>query len=303
MTIRHIKTFIAVCEAGSVTKAAELLHIAQPSVSQSISEMEKHYGVTLFERINQRLILTGSGRALLQKAKEAAAGFDEFEAMALDTQADPSVRVGATLSVGRVFIPAFLTKLKQRFPAIKPLVSVSRLSAIEEAILNGGIDFAVVEGNVSSPILKREKMGEDRLAVVCGSDSPYPDSMELGELSRCPLLLREEGSASRKLLDAVFSTHGLIAQPVMVSSSNSAIIASAAAGHGIAVLPFELTADCIKDGLLREITTEEGFRREISMICHKNKKFSFAAKNARDLCCEMGYGVPELQTQRSEASK
>ena len=303
MTIRHIKTFIAVCEAGSVTKAAELLHVAQPSVSQSISEMEKHYGVILFERINQRLILTGSGRALLQKAKEAAASFDEFEAVASDTQADPSVRVGATLSVGRVFIPVFLTKLNKRFPEIKPLVSVSRLSDIEESIINGSIDFAVVEGSVSSPILKREKLGEDRLAVVCGFDSPYPDSMELGELSRCPLLLREEGSASRKLLDAVFSTHGLTAQPVMVSSSNSAIIASVAAGHGIAVLPIELTAGGIKDGLLREITTEEGFRREISLIYHKNKKFSSAVKNARDLCCEMGYGLSDLQPFCGEACR
>ena len=55
MTIRHLKAFVAVCENGSVTKAAESLHVAQPALSQTISDIEKYYNVALFNRINQRL--------------------------------------------------------------------------------------------------------------------------------------------------------------------------------------------------------------------------------------------------------
>ena len=69
MTIRHLKTFVAVCEYGGITKAAEALHVAQPAVSQTIAEIEKYYGIILFDRINQRLVITELGKELLLKAK------------------------------------------------------------------------------------------------------------------------------------------------------------------------------------------------------------------------------------------
>ena len=82
MTIRHLKIFICVCECGGITKAAEAMHMAQPTVSTTISELEKYYNVLLFDRINQRLVLTPTGKELLVKAKNVLAGFDDFETAA-----------------------------------------------------------------------------------------------------------------------------------------------------------------------------------------------------------------------------
>lgn len=82
MTLRHLKIFAAVCEHGSTTKAAEALYIVQPTVSHTIAELEKHYKVPLFERVNQRLVLTDIGKELLVKAKEILAEFDNFESLA-----------------------------------------------------------------------------------------------------------------------------------------------------------------------------------------------------------------------------
>lgn len=288
MTIRHLKTFIAVCETGSMTKAGEQLHVAQPSVSLCITEMEKYYGVVLFERINQRLILTEVGRLLLEKAKEAVSEFDEFESVAGRTQSDPTVRIGATLSVGKVFIPSLLTAIKASRPSLQPFVRICRLSLIEEVILDGSIDFAVVEGSVSSPLLIREKLGSDRLAVVCAASSTLPAEITVAGLTELPLFLREEGSASRKLLDAVLSARGLTVHPVMLSSSNSAIIAAVSAGHGVAVLPIELAKTYIENGTLREIRTDERFGREINLIYHKNKRFTKAQETARGIAAEAG---------------
>ena len=72
MTIRHLKILIAVCENGSITKAAEMLHIAQPAVSCTIAEIEKYYKIVLFDRINQRLVITDAGKNLLLKAGKQA---------------------------------------------------------------------------------------------------------------------------------------------------------------------------------------------------------------------------------------
>ena len=69
MTIRHLKVFVEVCENSSITKTAEIMHIAQPAISQTIADIEKYYNVILFNRINQRLVITETGKILLQKAK------------------------------------------------------------------------------------------------------------------------------------------------------------------------------------------------------------------------------------------
>ena len=80
MTIRHLKVFIQVCECDySISKASEFLCVAQPSVSQTIKELENYYGVILFNRINRKLTLTNEGQTLLAKAKEIVKSFDEFE--------------------------------------------------------------------------------------------------------------------------------------------------------------------------------------------------------------------------------
>ena len=79
MTIRHLKIFVAVCEYGSTTKAAEALYIAQPTISSTVTELEHYYNVALFERINQRLVLTDIGKEILAKAKDILAGFEDFE--------------------------------------------------------------------------------------------------------------------------------------------------------------------------------------------------------------------------------
>ena len=85
MTIRHLKVFVEVCENSSITKTAEIMHIAQPAISQTIADIEKYYNVILFNRINQRLVITETGKILLQKAKEVIANFDEFENLAIAT--------------------------------------------------------------------------------------------------------------------------------------------------------------------------------------------------------------------------
>ncbi|RDY25102.1 LysR family transcriptional regulator, partial [Romboutsia weinsteinii] len=69
MTIRHLKIFITVVDCGKMRKAADKLYMSQPSVSQAISELEKHYEVKLFERLSQRLYITEDGKLLLSYAR------------------------------------------------------------------------------------------------------------------------------------------------------------------------------------------------------------------------------------------
>ena len=79
MTLRHMRIFVAVCDHGGVTKAAEALYMAQPSVSLAIRELEEYYGVRLFDRIGRRLNITEAGQQFLSYGSHIVALFDDME--------------------------------------------------------------------------------------------------------------------------------------------------------------------------------------------------------------------------------
>lgn len=286
MTIRHLKIFICVCECGGITKAAESLHMAQPSVSTTISELEKYYNVSLFDRINQRLVLTPTGKDLLVKAKNALAGFDDFETAANFGGQNPYIRIGSSLTLGKTVLPRYISLIKERLPNLKPSFFIDRTAAIEEKIECGAIDFGIVEGIVRSPYLKITPIGGDRLIAVC-SPGDMKKSVCLAELIKYPLLLREIGSASRDLLSKNLAERHLSVKPFAESVSNEALVSLAKDGHGIAVLPEGIVKDAIKQGSLCELTISDAvLMRTHYIVTHKNKRFNSLCQAAFHLLSE-----------------
>ena len=226
MTLRHLKMFVAVCETGSVTRASELLYIAQPTVSHAISELEKYYNIRLFDRINQRLILTDTGRELLVTAKEILAGFESFERLASFGGQSPRVRIGASLTLGQTVMPPFLAKLSKEHPEIEAQSVIKTSASIQSEIENGNLDFALVEGEVSSPYLRAELFKRDRLLAVANANANIPDVLSIEGLLAYPLLLRDHGSASRTFLDRVLAAKGLHLTATMESVNDQALIAA-----------------------------------------------------------------------------
>lgn len=285
MTLRHLNIFIAVCECGSVTKAAEYLHMAQPAISTAIAEMEKYYDVVLFERINQRLHITDTGRELLLKARAVVSSFADFEERAYEGRDDPSVRIGSTLTIGKTVIPQILGRLRREHPEIQPYIKICKAAAVEDALLSGEIDFGLIEGEISSPHLFRVSFGSDRLIVVAGVDFPIAASVSVTELSKYPLLVREPGSASRDLLEHTLTERRLPFRPLMESQSNEAILAAVRENAGIAALPYSLVQRDLASGALREISVDGiSFERDFHLVRHKNKRFTHAQEIVWNLC-------------------
>lgn len=283
MTIRHLKTFIAVCDEGGISKAAEKLRVAQPAVSQTVSEMERYYGVTLFERSSRRLSPTREGAELLAKAREAAAAFDEFEELARLSSARAKLKIGATKTVGKLYLPRILRGIKDGLN-IEVEAVVGNAATIEEMLAAGRLDFAVVEEGVEGENLVSERVSGDFLAVVCAQNFSAPKSMRLSEIAAFPLLLREKGSAAREFLSSAALVKGVKLKPVVESWDNQALAACAEQGLGLAVLPKKLVAGELSSGRLREIeVTDCDFSRDYCLIYRKNKKFSRAQRAAIEL--------------------
>ena len=290
MTIRHLKTFCAVCEEGGITRAAEKLCVAQPSVSQTIGELERYYGVSLFDRVGRRLVLTPEGERLRVKAQEAIASFSEFEEAARDTKARHIIRIGSSVTAGQMVLPRLITAIETTLDRAECRAIADSAAAVEQLVEEGSLDFALVEGSVSRA-LAAEAVFFDRLLAVCSAEMKIKNTLSPSELVSLPLLLRRRGSASRDLLDERLSALGLKAQPKLSSSSNSVLLAAAREGLGVAVLPEALVAAELAAGRLKEVRIQgPELSRRWFAVRRQDKKFTPAQQQAFELLFSLSLG-------------
>jgi len=284
MTIRHLNVFIKVAELLSISRTAEELHISQPSVSQTIKEMEEYYDVILFNRVNKKLTLTIEGKLLLQEAKDVCREFSEFESLALKENLNPIVRIGATMTFGAFIIPKFNNLIKEKIPHAKALFTIDKPQGLQEKVLKGDLDFAFEEGVNSSDTLKAIHIGDDELIAICSPNFPAPEKMKITDLVNYDLLLREEGNPSRRILDYQLIIKGVkVPEPKLESVSNNVILSMAMEGQGIGILPRAIARRFLQSGQIRKIELDTPLKRKLFLISHKNKMFSKTAKKAYDL--------------------
>ncbi len=285
MTLRHLRVFVSVAKNLSMTKTAEELFIAQPAVSNTISEIEKQYNIQLFQRINKRLFLADEGKALLIKAQAVLSAFEEFEEYATNSSKKPNLKIGASLTIGKQKIPSLLRDLKEDFADIDFQISINQTTVIESKILNGTLDFAFIQGKPSDMNIKSRLIECNTLIVVCGKDYDIPETVTLKELCKYDLLLREDESVSREFLDHIFARENIIVNPVMESISNQALISATVRNLGVTILPESLLKHRLDKGELRKIDVSDyEFTRNSYLIYHKDKTFGSAKKDVFDYC-------------------
>jgi DNA-binding transcriptional LysR family regulator len=276
MTIRHLRLFIAVAETGTMRRAAEQFYISQPSVSQAIAELEEHYGVRLFERLNRKLYITPYGQQLLEMAKGVVREFDRLEKTMLQSAKTPILQFGATVTVGTSLAGKIAAEFKARCPAVSLRVWVDNTAAIEQKLLSGELDAALVEGEVKSPDLTVTPAADDYLCLVCGNGHPFADRTGVGvrELAGESFILREEGSGTRERFVRFMEAAGVPLQIGWVSTNSEAIKNAVIQNLGLSVISLRLVEQEVRDGKLHIVRMENDngfFKRNFSLVLHKNK--------------------------------
>lgn len=288
MTLRHLKIFVAVCEADSVTKAAQNLHLAQPSVSLAITELEEYYGIRLFDRISRRLLITELGKQFLDYATHIVTLFDRMETEIRNWDTAGVLRIGSSITIGNHLIPGYVKTFQESHPQMKVQVTIDNSRNIEDRILTNDVDFALIEGIVHNDQIASQKFMEDELVLVAGKTHPLYTEDEVGihDLMGYDFILREKGSGGRDLFDSTMVVHQIEIDPLWESVSNQAIIRAVAAGLGISVLPLKLLENELSEGSLKRIEIRDvSFRRDYFVIHHRNKYLTESAKRFIEICC------------------
>lgn len=285
MTFRHLKIYIAVYQAESITGAAKTLFMTQPAVTRAVQEIETYYGVRLFERINRRLYVTEAGRSFYAYALHIVDSFDQMEKGMRNWDELGVLRVGASVTIGNRLLPKVITAFRERHAGVEFRATVANGQSLQDALLNNQLDFAVVEGDIISEPLHCEWIADDRLVPVLPPDSAYKNaSVSLSALAKEPLLFREHGSAGRTCLDHAFALHGLSADPVLESISTRAILQAVHLGLGISFLPEQLVTEELRTGFVSTCNvTDETFTRRYHLVWHEQKYLTDSAREAMEL--------------------
>lgn len=267
MTRKHFTIFAEVCRFLNFSQAAEALNTTQPAVSLAVKELESHYSVALFERMNRRVYLTPAGEALLATAQDVLRGFQEAEET-LGQGRPLALRVGANVSFGEAGLAQVLGRFRQEHPQVRLRALVANSDKIQSLLAENQLDVGIVDGLGVSERLRAQPLYQEDL-VLAAAPGRFPAPATVEELAALPLLLREPGSGLRSSVDRVFSQQGLAPQPLLESTSTAALAQAAKAGLGVAILPEALAQR--ESGLQVGTVPEVRFFRQFACALHRQK--------------------------------
>lgn len=289
MTIRHLTIFIAVADTGKMSAAAKQLYIAQPTVSQTIAEIESYYGIRLFERLSKKLYITPAGEQLLSYARHIVSLFEEMERGLRYTSQYPALRVGATITVGSCVLADIVNRFEEACPGVRVEVFVDNSSTIEEQILKSELDLALVEGKVKNPDLVVRPVIKDELVLICGQGHPFTqkEAVTAAELEGQPFILREPGSGTRELLEDWLEKLGIGIDRKWVCHSSNAIISAVEGGQGLSVISRRLVEEAAAAKKIHMAAVSDmDLSRDFSVVYHKNKFLSPPFTGFMEACKE-----------------
>lgn len=294
MTLRHMRIFVSVFQHSNITRAAEELHLAQPSVSFAIKELEDYYGIRLFERIGRRISPTEIGKEFYGYALHIVSLFDEMEKKIRNWDALGTVRIGASITIGTHILPPLLKSYQALYPDLRTEVNIRQSAAIEQQIVDNETDIGLIETQPNHPDIVSLPFMEDSLCPIVSTDHPLTEyrKITLEQLAEYPFLMREKGSAGREILDAYFSLRHISIRPLWESSSTQAIVRGVAEGLGVAVLPYLLVKKDIEEHTVKTIPFDRPIRRKLNIIYHKTKYLTDNMQSFIELCQNIPISSP-----------
>lgn len=284
MDIRQLRYFVAIVEAGSFSKAAATLRVAQPALSLHVRNMEGELGTELLQRTPQGVFATDAGQILLQRARGIIAEFEATKRIVADHENEPAgeVCLGLPGTIGEMVCVPLVLETRRRYPKVRLKVSEAMSGFVLEWLYDGRVDLGLLYTSVderglrSVPIL-REELRLFASADAQGSGVPEAGSVALERLCELPLVLPGPGHGLRSLVEDEVSRLGLQLSAVYEVDSYTAIKDLVAQGLGASILPLNALARDIEAGRFRAAPIGDP---PLSRLVHLVQPFDRSASRA-----------------------
>ncbi|WP_406463042.1 LysR substrate-binding domain-containing protein [Streptomyces sp. NBC_01622] len=244
MQFQQLQYFVAVAETRHFTRAADLVHVAQPSLSQQIKALERELGADLFLRARGNITLTDAGEALLPLARRILADADtaRHEVLELVQLRSGRVRLGATPSLCTGLLPDVLRAFHDRYPGIRLLIEEGGSHDLVRELARGALDLALVVLPLPtpSPALTTVELLREDLVVVSSPEAPAPGrgrTVRISDLEGERLVMFRHGYDLRELTVAACRAEGFEPDFAVEGGEMDAVLGFVRAGLGVAVVP------------------------------------------------------------------
>ena len=206
---RH-QTFLQLCRIKNYTKTAKKLNITQPTVSQHIKHLEDYYGIKLFNYSGKGLKITEAGRKLYKYTERMIADSKEIEKTIRKKSDTQNIKFGATLSIGEFVMPDILNQVMKENPELNFDMLVENTATLLSKLKAGKINFALLEGFFDKSKFGYQLFSKERFIGICSPGSKYSQQkIKMEDLLDSRLILRENGSGTREILEQILYTNNL----------------------------------------------------------------------------------------------
>lgn len=238
-TLNQLQVFLKIVQTGSVTKAAEELHLTQPAVSIQLKNFQEQFDIPLTEVIGRKIHITDFGHEVAVSAENI---INQVYAINYKTMAFKGLLTGrlkvSVVSTGKYVMPYFLADFMKEHSAIELLMDVTNKSSVLKSLENNEVDFALVSLLPTSLNFEKLDLLENNLFLVGSPESSFnEEAVEEGLFRDLPLIFREKGSGTRQIMEKFIEKNNISYGKKMELTSNEAVKQAVMAGLGYSIMP------------------------------------------------------------------
>jgi DNA-binding transcriptional LysR family regulator len=281
-TLNQLQIFLKVVQTNSITKAAEELNLTQPAVSIQIKNLQAQFEIPLIEIIGKKIYITDFGKEIAESAKGI---LDQVYAINYKTMAYKDQLVGrlkiSIVSTGKYVLPYYLSEFLRANPGVEISIDVTNREKVLESQFDNEVDFSLVSDALDNPTFDSIDILSNDLYLIGNKETAKmkPTFNYHDFKNELPLIFREYGSGTRKVMENYFKKQGVAGLKKIELMSNEAVKQAVIAGLGYSIMPLIGIKNEIKTGALK-IIEREGLPITTTwkLIWHKDKNLSPVSK-------------------------
>jgi DNA-binding transcriptional LysR family regulator len=282
--ITKLKTFVAVADLGSFSKASEILYITQPAVTQQIKALEKIVGAKLFQRQGGKIVLTDEGRRIYEIARSLLNDYENLmEEMAkIKKDFKDTLFVGVSTTLSEYKIPELIAEFHSQMPGISIRMFVENSQQIEDSLISGVLNVGVIE-RAPSEKFQSIKWLVDEIVYFTYPEHPFAKEgqIEPERLYEADIIFREVSSGTRKIVKEELERLGVIFEKLNIKvevNCGRTILNMVRSGYGTSFLSKGLLERDLQEGSIVQVKIKGfGAKRWYYIVYPENAKLSFLA--------------------------
>ncbi len=239
-TIRQLEILVSVYKHGSITAAAKVLHLSQPTLSMQLNKLSDSVGASLYSTIGKRIVFTEAGHETAKAAREV---IDSLERLDMRISNLQNMKTGtlrlAAVTTAKYLAPHLIGDFVKEYPGVSVDFNIGNRGQMIHMLSEGESDFFIFSHQPNDPDLILHRFAPNYLVPVVDKHHPFPShkKITIDEFAKEPFIAREQGSGTQLAIDEHFNQLGIKPNIRMTVASNEAIKHFIMSGLGVSILP------------------------------------------------------------------